>query len=475
MTAHRSLRCVALLLCLGPFFGSVAPAVGVSGKKTLERTVDPVTIDGEHFPNLLGSEIGHLRLFGFQHRRAVPIPFQIDQRDSNGDWVWDVAYTRSWPASDFAFDETPTSDQFEARRGMQDDEDPPGKQILDQNDVLVFLARDVGDRDPEAEKALAAARGDEIEVTDPVNGAKGWAYFVDYDSPPPAPSPTRYMRYRAKERRIASPVYAFTFSDTEVALVKDLAIRGVPMLERIHINGRTHISVGPIEKQIRFTEDDIHGHLVGYIAGPVRIVTRSRACLELGLGICSPEVRCDHFYYPYHARVPACLLVRFPVHEASLILAVDYGRSPFQRLLIGSAQNINIWDKGKPNSPQPRDWQNGTWMALDSANGSVVSYVTLPPALAGYAEAGPYLASGPNAAERSGRDATQPREVGFKIQAPPGTPKGGYIVYGTYVISPKPYRTGDGGRALNLRDNPLRFRVSRRLGSDTGGLAGLTE
>jgi hypothetical protein len=152
-------------------------------------------------------------------------------------------------------------------------------------------------------------------------------------------------------------------------------------------------------------------------------------------------------------------LVRFPVHETSLILALDYGSSPFRRLLIGSNRGISVWDKGTPNSPQPQDWHKGKWLALDGEAGSVVSYVTLPPALAGYAEAKPYLAFG----QRPGRNTT-PSEVGFKIDAPPGTPKGKYLVYGTYVISPEPYRPGDGTRALNLRDNPLKFRVSRRLG-----------
>ncbi len=84
-------------------------------------------------------------------------------------------------------------------------------------------------------------------------------------------------------------------------------------------------------------------------------------------------------------------------------------------------------------------------MVLDSENGSVASYVTLPQALAGHAEARPYLDFGPEAADQP--NTTQPREVGFKIEAPPGTPKGRYLVYGTYVISPEPYRPGDGARA----------------------------
>jgi hypothetical protein len=471
MTVYKPLWWIGSLLTLVPVLGSLALQQPLSGTKPLHRTVDPVIVDGEHLPDLLGTDIGHLRLFSFRHGRRVPIPFQIDQRDSNGDWVWDVGYTQASPPSHRAFEEawSPAWDQPERRTGGQDDEDQRGRQILDHNDAVVFMAQDLGERNLEAEEALAAVRADEIEVTDPVDGAQGWAYLAYYNSSPPAPSPTRYMRYQAEAQRIGSPVYGFGFSDTEVALVKDLAIQGIPMLDRIHIRGRTNISVGPIQKQIDFTEEDIRGYLEGYIAGPVRIITRSHACLELGLGMCSPEVKCDHFYYPYHARVPACLLVRFPVHETSLRFAVDYRRSPFRRLLIGSDKGTAVWDKGMPNNPRPQDWQNGKWMALDSENGSVVSYVTIPQALVGHADARPYLDFGLEPPDRPEPNTTQPREVGFKIQALPDTPKGGYIVYGTYVISPEPYQPGDGVRALNLQANPPKFRISQSLGSVAEG------
>ena len=75
---------------------------------------------------------------------------------------------------------------------------------------------------------------------------------------------------------------------------------------------------------------------------------------------------------------------------------------------------------------------------------------------------------GPETAERSGPNTTQPGKVGFKIAALPGAPKGKYVVYGTYVISDQPYRPGDGARALDLEADPLKARVSRRFGSDTG-------
>ena len=82
MTVYKPVRRVALLLSLAPLLGPMAAAGPIRGAKTLDRTLDPVTIDGVHFSNLLGTEIGHLRLCSFRHGRRVLIPFQIDQRDS---------------------------------------------------------------------------------------------------------------------------------------------------------------------------------------------------------------------------------------------------------------------------------------------------------------------------------------------------------------------------------------------------------
>ena len=462
MSKYKSIHGIGLMLSLALLLVPVAASGLGSRGKTLDRTADPIIIEGEHFPDLLSTEISHLRLFSFLHGRLAPIPFQVDQRDSNGNWVWDVIYTHDPSPTDHAPDESRPSawHQSARERRTRHDEDPMGKRMLAKNDVLVFMAQDLGDRDLKAEKAIKATRGYEIEITDPVNGAKGWAYLTYYESEPPPPSTTRYMDYLPDERRVVSPVYAFNFSN-DIAVIRNLAIDGTRVLDRTHIHGEAPIKIGPIQTKIRFTDSDVRGHVEGYLAGSVRILIRSVAFLDFGLGIYSPEVRCDHIYYRAYARVPACLSLRFPVSETSLLLTVDYGSSRFQRLLIGADKDVIVLNKGKSASLPGQDWQAGKWIALDSENGSVVSYVTLPQTLAGHAEARPYLAVGPGGKDQLGRNVTDIGEVGFRIHALPGAPKGQCTVYGIYVISPQPYRPGDGARALDLQANSLNFRVSR--------------
>ena len=161
MTVYKSRRCIGLPLGLVLLLEPAAVGGLTHEAKTLDRTIDPVTIGGEYFTNLLGTDIRRLRLFSFRRGSRIPIPFQMDQQDSKGDWVWDIAYTEGWPPSDSAFNEawSPAWERSEAYVGVQDDEDPPGKQLLDGNDVLVFMARDLGDRNLAAQEALFLRSG----------------------------------------------------------------------------------------------------------------------------------------------------------------------------------------------------------------------------------------------------------------------------------------------------------------------------
>src|SRR4029079_4234853 len=107
------------------------------------RVHDPVIVPGARLSALPIRDTAKLRLHRFESGRAGAIPHQIDQRDESGDLVVDGP-------RDFAFDD---------------------------NDELVFMAKDAGDRtiaDPCPSDCTAAL---EIEVRDPASGASGWVYL----------------------------------------------------------------------------------------------------------------------------------------------------------------------------------------------------------------------------------------------------------------------------------------------------------
>ena len=152
----------------------VALAQFAGGEKTLQRTTDPVIITGKELPYLMGKDIDNIRVFSFRGGRLQAVPFQVDERNSTGCWVWDVVYKKR-----FVFDDEDSELPVErepVRRGpgTVDDEDPAGTALLDANDELVLMAKDLGDRVEITQHVKEAALILELEVSDTTNGPKPW-------------------------------------------------------------------------------------------------------------------------------------------------------------------------------------------------------------------------------------------------------------------------------------------------------------
>src|SRR5690606_25276112 len=86
---------------------------------TLGRTTGAVIVPGERLEAALGAPIERLRLYALRGEELRPIPFQVDERTSQGGFAFDGG---------------------EERRSDTDDAH------LDANDELVFMARHVGGR-----------------------------------------------------------------------------------------------------------------------------------------------------------------------------------------------------------------------------------------------------------------------------------------------------------------------------------------
>lgn len=433
-----------------------------SGEKTLLRTVDPVIIAGENLPDLTGIDIERIRVFAFRKGKAVQIPFQVDQRDSRGDWVWDVDYRQQ-----FDFDEeglhSPTirKPASHGRRSV-DDQDPLGKAVLDGNDELVLMAQDLGDHSETPLDIANTALILELEVSDTVIAKRGWAYVTYFNGTPPPLSITRYMHYSTEQQTVQSPLYKFNVTDDHPALITDLRINNHPIVDRIKVKGEVSLSLPLPARQIEFSEKDILGYTEGYIEGPVRIIKRNIAYLSLLGGLVTTrDLRCDNFYYARLAEIPVCLSIRYPVDEVSMTLTTDYHEPPFHRLFMGEAKDP-MQTRGDDHSLRSGMHQLGTeWIALDSHEASFVSLVVLPDTLEGYARTRPCLCRG---RLKPGRPKTSPgehTEAGFLITTSAECPKGEHTVYGSYLISDQPYDPGDEDAALNLQHNKLTTHVLR--------------
>jgi hypothetical protein len=433
----------------------------VGAAKTLQRVTDPVIVSGKDLPQLIGKDIAHIRVFAFRNGKAVAIPFQIDQRDSSGQWVWDVVYRKRFAFIDEEIAVPRKWEPATSGRGTSDDEDPVGTALLDANDVLVFMAEDVGDYSEAPRTGIDAPLILSLEVSDSLNGTRGWVYVAYYPASPPPLSKIRYMKYNAEQKTVQSPIYSFHFSDQHMALIHNLQVNKVTIVDRVKIEGEVTLSMPIPGQKLRFDEDDIQGHTEGYIAGPVRIVKRNIARLSLAGGLLNaPEVTCDNFYYPHHAEIPVCLSTGFPVKQIQMTLTTDYRNPPFDRLYMGRARQLDA-TPGVTPSLQARLRRLGTeWIVLDGDQASLINLVVVPDSVEGRARAQPCLCSDKEKPVHTHIVPGTRTETGFLITSSADCPKGEHILYGHYLISAQPYEPGDEYAAFGMQHNKLTTRVS---------------
>jgi len=255
---------------------------------SLDRVMDQVVIAGVKLPNVRTRPIAQLRLLAFREGRPAPIPFQIDERTPAGEYVM----TR--PA------------------GVQDRDD--GR--LDDNDELVFMARDAGDRgDPKA-GGLSPTGWDEIELTDPLTGKRAYAYLAFFPSDPPPLSPVSYMQYRETpgSDELATPYYTLRFPKNNV-FIRDIMIHpaaggnGQDFMDRIKMRLAVKVLAG--HWSVDRTEENFVSQVLGVARGPVRVIRQTDTRLKIFLNLKSPSAVVNGSFYPCSFQFPSMLSLPF--------------------------------------------------------------------------------------------------------------------------------------------------------------------
>lgn len=165
---------MAVALLLAPAASAVSPHNGIS------RTLEPVVIRGSDLPNYAGSPIAQIFVYAYRQGEWVQLPAQVDEIDASGSYVT-----------------------------VEDG-------LLDANDELVFMARDLGERS-ESEARIAgngipATSWYQLTVTDPTRpGDQGWGYVVRSASILPVLTHD-YVTFNPATHRILGSNYAVGFA-----------------------------------------------------------------------------------------------------------------------------------------------------------------------------------------------------------------------------------------------------------------------
>ena len=283
---------LALVIPSPPTSASPLPGGGggeTGGRTAIPRVSDVISLEGRSLPAFLGRSRQGIRLLALRGGRLEPIPFQIDEQDAEGRPV------------------LPGGPQATA------DPDPS----FDANDLLLFMAHDLGDRLSPGAQGSVGALVHEIEVTDPTaDGAKGWAYAL-WDVDPPPPCDRDYVRYNFEEGRtddVDAQHYSIHYPwgqyypDT-IFIPEESGGTGVDFIDRFKARGTVKLFFSLMS--IRVTEDRMETRVAAYTDGPIRVIRRVEYWANLGLGIHSPSFEADIIYYAAHVESP--ITARIPV------------------------------------------------------------------------------------------------------------------------------------------------------------------
>lgn len=239
----------ALLL----FSAAVDAAVLSAAPKTLTRFHDPVVISTGTLTGLPDRRTAYWRLYATENGRLVPIPFQFDARDRHGDVVVDGP-------PEFAFDD---------------------------NDELVFMAKDTGaqaapDLWPEASDVVL-----ELEVQDPRHGERGWAYLLHFHDPPSTAVGDPYVILDRTATQARSAFYEVDYAVgrdfyTGMHIMPAAGGTGVNLLRRTRMSGFPTLHLFFTDVTLHFTEQNSIVAIEGVRTGAVRAIRRVRLSVDLG-------------------------------------------------------------------------------------------------------------------------------------------------------------------------------------------------
>jgi len=396
----------------------------------------PVILNGDQLVQFKDKNIQNLRVFSVKNGQATVIPFQIDQLDADGDWVWEVAQKNG---------------------ATHDNEDPGNSKLFDHNDQLLFMTMDLGERQSSLSRSgIRSNDVMEVQVKAPdSNETLGWAYIAYYSAEVPHLSPRRYMSYQPEQLRIQSPIYKMSYSNEFIAVMNQLSIDGADIVDRLKIRGKIKVGFLLFGSNIEFNEEEVDGYPAGYINGPIRTIKRVVNYVKLGAGMHSPSLNCDHLYYPNHAEIPIMLSRSVGVKKMTLSIGLDFHNAAFKYLYNDVTQEVKLL-KDKDVENYLMDFQTAQWMVLSGPSNSLFTSLRVPENIHDLVAISPYVIFNKSLINLPEKYSGAEPESGFTLTTKKDFPSGEHLLYMTYALSTQSHIAGNGEKINKLLTAPLK-------------------
>jgi hypothetical protein len=433
--------CVLLVVIAAAAFFDTKSMSSHITKKTLKRKSDPVIVRGAQLEKLLGVPPEKIRVFAAgPDGKLETIPFQIDERDPKGELVFPFGPKRS------------------------SDPDPN----FDPNDELVFMAKDTGPQAPRETWPKNADAGVEIEITDPLDGGRGWVYAMSFAAPPQK-SRVDYVSISKDGMKITTPRYETAFCREapiafgSIALTKEGGGDGLNYIDRLKI--RATAVPRMINIPIKKSENDFSSELVAYIDGPVRVIRRTNNKMYLFWKIPTPGSIVDNVYYYDQFVFPTEVYVPFDLgallQDMRFRVTTDHNKRAKGMRFVNS-NNPNGADIDGKMTPEERklNLDPYSWMVIHGTKpgrrGGWLNRIEFDKEI----KAQPYLyyMDDEKAADPPESDPGQIGNIGYDIRYMETLKKGVWRLT-SYMYNVTDYQPGAEKEYLDVLDHPLTVTV----------------
>ena len=406
--------------------------------RTLGRALDPVVVRTADLAPLGERRTERLSLLRFAGGELVPVPFQVDPMDRDGQPIIPGAV----------------------------------EPVFDDGDELVFMAADTGERataeDFDAEWEAAV----EIEVRDPLDGGRGWVYLAS--SARPRRSERRYVVYDERLHRASSDLYQvdYAFGQNFLTALRVLPAgggSGENLLRGTRMRGQPRFFLLFGHWSPVFTERTSITEVEGVRNGAVRAIRRVR--LSIDLGALLPELP-SGTVHTSHYRAAFDSPTRFSVPWMALKSLRDFR---FENTVDFRAEAApdRYWDTANPagldfGRGEPQDVVadvDHEWWVASGAGGAFLQALVIPKEWRDWG-----VARGTVFHAGSGENGSEPAQAaGFSLLNMTNLRQpGAYWLRQATVVLPDARQPGDERAALAMLHHPLLTSVRHLRGASLG-------
>jgi len=315
-----------------PAAAAAAPTgMGHQHSGGFSRHADPIVLKGEEIPEFAGAKESDIRVFSSHGGKLAPIPCQMDERNQWGEFV-----------------------VTQGKRVVPDGDNG----VFDDNDEVVFLTRDLGEKSDKAGVPGGPKKVYEVEVTDPLSSGKSYAYVAYFAGNAPASATTDYISYEEKGEGLAKGLnYELGFlrvtsglDYSHLVVSKAAGGDGVSHFDKLKVrvmqNLRRGFTLG-IPTRLDRTEKNFLVKVYGYKDGQVRSLRVMKVNLQLIWKLPAPGATVNSVFYPEWIEWPVPINLPFKptwaFYNIELDVSHDHDFKATDGVKVFTSTNPNNW------------------------------------------------------------------------------------------------------------------------------------